>query len=193
VTKASGAEWENSKGAVMTYQPYPTGSGSNDAAGIAGRPPQPPALRTAVRLMWAGAALALIGVIISLAFSSKIKSAIMKAAVKANATRRSNGKPVLTASQIHTLATVTVAIVVIVGIIGVLLWAWMAWANNKGSSWARIVATVLFGLNTISLLLQIGRAGVTIIFVALGWLIGLAAVILLWRKETTAYVRPRLQ
>jgi|HubBroStandDraft_1064217.scaffolds.fasta_scaffold07650_2 hypothetical protein len=175
----------------MTYQPYPTGSGGNEVAGTAARPPQPPALRNAVRLMWAGAALAVVGVIITLAFSGKIKSAATKAAIKANATRLRNGRTVLTTSQIHSLANLSVIILVVLGIIGVILWAWMAWANSKGSSWARIVATVLFGLNTISLLLEARRASITIIFVALGWLIGLVAIVLLWRKETTAYVASR--
>jgi hypothetical protein len=69
----------------------------------------------------------------------------------------------------------------------------MAWANNRGSNWARIVATVLFGLNTISLLLEVGRASVTIIVVVIGWLVGLGAIVFLWRKETTAYVRPQFR
>ena len=98
----------------MTYQPYPTGSGSNEAAGNAGRPPKPSALRNAVRLMWAGAALAVISVITTLAFSSKVKSAVTKAAIKANATRRSDGKTVLTTSQIHSLANITIAVLVVV-------------------------------------------------------------------------------
>ncbi len=166
----------------MTYQPYPTGSGSNEAAGTAGRSPQPPALRNAVRLMWAGAALAVVGAITTLAFSGTIRSAVTKAAVKANATRRSGGKAVLTTSQIHSLASFTVIFLVVAGIIAVVLWAWMAWANNKGRGWARIVATVLFGLNTILLILDAGRAGITIIPVALAWLVGLAAIVLLWRK-----------
>src|SRR5580658_2983420 len=72
------------QGAVMTYQPYPAGSRDNEAASIAGRPPQPSALRNAVRLMWVGAAVAVVGVIVTLAFSSKIKSAVTKAAIKAN-------------------------------------------------------------------------------------------------------------
>ena len=177
----------------MTYQPYPTGSGSNELAPPAARSSQPPALRNAVRLMLVGAALALIGVIVSAAFSSKIRSTITKAAIKANATRRSQGKSVLTAAQIHTLGNVTLVFLVVIGIIGVLLWLWMAWANNKGSSWARIVATVLFGLNTISLFLDVGRASIAIIPVAVGWLIGLVAIVLLWRKETTAYIKPRVQ
>jgi len=176
-------------GAVMTFQPYPTGSSSGQMPGPAVRPPQPPALRNAVRLMWAGAGLALISVIITLALSGTIKSAIRKAAVTANATRRSQGKSILTASQIHTLANVTLVILAVVGIIGVLLWVWMAWANNRGSNWARIVATVLFGLNTLSLIFEVGRASITIIFVFIGWLIGLGAIVFLWRKETTAYIK----
>jgi hypothetical protein len=181
------------QGVVMTYQPYRSGSGSNEMAGMTERPPRPPALRNAVRLMWVGAALALVSVIVTLAFSSKIKSSVTKTAIKANATRRSEGKAVLTTSQIHSLGSATVIVLAVAGIIAVLLWAWMAWANNKGSSWARIVATVLFALNTISLIFGAGRVGVTIIVVALGWLVGLVAVVLLWRKETTAYVRPRVQ
>jgi hypothetical protein len=177
----------------MTYQPYPTGSGSNETAAMTERPAQPPALRNAVRLMWVGSALALVSVIVTLAFSSKIKSSVTKTAIKANATRRSDGKAVLTTSQIHTLASATIIVVAVAGIIAVLLWAWMAWANNKGSSWARIVATVLFALNTISVIVEAGRASIAIIFVALGWLVGLAAVVLLWRKATTAYLRPRVQ
>jgi hypothetical protein len=177
----------------MTYQPYPTGSGSNEGAALGGRPPKPPTLTNAVRLMWVGAALALISVIVTVAFSSKIKSAVTKAAVKANVTRRGDGKAVLTASQIHTLASVTFVLVIVIAIIALLLWAWMAWANNKGSSWARIVATILFGLNTISLILEAGRASITIIFVILGWLVGLVAIVLLWRKSTTAYINSPVQ
>ena len=177
----------------MSYQPYPTGSGSNQMPAMAGRPPQPPALRNAVRLMWAGAALGLVSVIISLALSSKIKSAVTTAAIKANATSRAKGKAVLTTSQIHSLASATVVLLAVVGIIGVLLWVWMAWANNKGSSWARIVATVLFGLDTISVLFEAGRTSITIILIAIGWLIGLVAVVMLWRKETTAYIKPGLR
>jgi sulfite exporter TauE/SafE len=91
------------------------------------------------------------------------------------------------------VANDTVILLVIVGIIALLLWVWMAWANNKGSNWARIVATVLFGLNTISVLLEVGRASITIIVVAIGWLVGLGAIVFLWRKETTAYIRPQVR
>lgn len=169
----------------MTYQPYPTGGGSNR---MAERPPQPSTLSNAVRLMWAGAALALISVIITLSFSSTIKTDVTKAAITANKTAAREGKTQLTASQIHSLANATIGVLVFLGIIGVLLWVWMAWANNRGSSWARIVATVLFALNTISLVVEIGRASISLIFIALGWLVGLGAVVLLWNRRTSEYI-----
>jgi len=175
----------------MSYQPYPTGGGSNQmAAGQRGE--QPSTLRNAVRLMWVGGGLSLVGVIITLAYTSKIKNAVTKAAIKANATNRADGKTssILTSAQIHTLANTTVTLLAIFGIIGVLLWVWMAWANNRGSNWARIVATVLFALNTIALILEFGRASISIIAIILEWLIGLGAIILLWRRETTAYITP---
>jgi hypothetical protein len=170
----------------MTYQAYPTGGGSNQMAEGPGQ--QPTSLRTAVRLMWAGAALSLIGVIITAAFSSKIKTAITNAAITANKTAASEHKTQLTTSQIHTLANATFAILLVFGILGVLLWVWMAWANNKGSGWARIVATVLFALNTIGLIFEVGRASVSLISIVLEWLVGLGAVVLLWRRETTQYI-----
>jgi len=174
----------------MSYQPYPTGGGSNQMA-LGQRGEQPSTLRNAVRLMWVGGGLSLIGVIVTLAFTSKIKRAVTTAANKANVTNKADGKAILTAAQIHTLASTTVTLLAIFGIIGVLLWVWMAWANNRGSSWARIVASVLFALNTIALILEFGRASISIIAIILEWLIGLGAIILLWRRETTAYISPQ--
>jgi hypothetical protein len=176
----------------MTYQPYPTGGGANQVA-AGERPPMPSTLRNAVRLMWVGAALALIGVIITLAFTSKIKKAVTTAALKQNATNRAAGatSKILSASAIHTLANATVILLAVFGIIGVALWLWMAWANTRGSNWARIVATVLFALNTIALILEFGRASISIVAILLGWLVGLGATVLLWRRETTAYITPQ--
>jgi hypothetical protein len=36
--------------------------------------------------------------------------------------------------------------------------------------------------------LEAGRASVSLIVIALGWLIGLGAVILLWNRQTTQYI-----
>jgi len=171
----------------MSYQPYPTGGGANQM-GMAERPPQPATLRNAVRLMLAGAALALIGVITTLALSGRIKTAVTNAAITANNNAAHQGKTQLTAAQIHSLANATVGVLTFLGVVGVVLWLWMAWANNRGTSWARIVATVLFALNTIAFVPEIGRASVSIIVIALGWLVGLATIVLLWNRQTTQYI-----
>ena len=65
----------------------------------------------------------------------------------------------------------------------------MARTNKAGKSWARIVATVLFGLDTLFLLLGVARAGAaagTLVSI-LTWLIGGGSVFLLWRKDSSEY------
>lgn len=171
----------------MAYQPYPTGGGSNRMAAAGGQP-QPMSLRNAVRLMWVGAGLALLSAVTTFAFSGRLKTAVTNAAVKANATAARQGKTQLTAAQIHTLANATVVAIAAFGIIGVMLWVWMAWANNKGRSWARTVATVLFALNTVSLIFSAGRAGISFVFIVVAWLVGLGAIVLLWQRASSDYI-----
>jgi len=88
------------------------------------------------------------------------------------------------------LLSVIVAIAVITSLIAILLWLWMAWKNGQGRSWARIVATVLGGLNLVSSLAgvssgQSGGLGLLLTFVNLA----LAVVILalLWSKPSSAF------
>ena len=177
----------------MSYQPYPTGGSYQPYPGggnqMAQRGPQPSSIRTAVLFMYAGAAISALSLILLLAFSGKIKNAINKALVKANNKLISQGKTPLTASQMHSTETTLIIVIAVVLLIGVGLWLWMAWANGRGRGWARIVATVLFALNTIYLLLSVSRASVSIVFVGLGWLCGLGAIIFLWNKNSTAYIK----
>jgi hypothetical protein len=172
----------------MTYQPYPTGGGSNmqypagGGSNLAERPPQPQSLRIAVILMYAGAAVTAISLILTLAFIHRLRSAIATSLRNARTT-----KP-FTAAQIHTAQTSGVVLIIVLLLIIVGLWLWMAWANNKGRGWARIVASVLYGLNTIYFLLSLRSLGGPSALVAVSWLIGLAALIFLWRRDTTQYI-----
>jgi len=175
----------------MSYQPYPAGSG------IAGRRtsgdqdrPMPPSLRRAVRLMWGGAGLALLGTIVTLVLSGKIKTEVFDAVRKNDAIARGSGRTGYTIPQLHTVASVTFAALVAAGIISTLLWVWMAWANNRGSGWARIIASVLFALITVEVVLARSRSSVSFLFILLEWVIGLVAIVLLWQRETTAYIGP---
>ncbi len=80
---------------------------------------------------------------------------------------------------------------VVIGLLAVGLWIWMARANGAGQSWARVVATVLFGISTLALLATFARphSAYDLLTGMLVWLVGLAAVTLLWQKATSAYLQ----
>jgi hypothetical protein len=159
----------------MSYQPYPTSGGDQLPQQ---RPPAPPSVQTAVKLMYAGAALSAVGFIVGLATIGSLKQDIINASTKK-----------LTASQLHAAEVFGIATIVVIGLIGIGLWLWMARANGAGKSWARIVAAVLFGLNTLDLLAGVGRPGAigTKIFEILGWLVGLGATVYLWRRDSSEF------
>jgi hypothetical protein len=129
-------------------------------------------VRAAVRLMYAGAAatvLSLILAVFSLAY-------VGRGAAMLRLAGRSQSLPVV----------ITVGIVG--GLVMIALWLWMAWAVGQGRNWARIVSSILFGLATFHLF---GNKGVVqVVFAMLTWLIGLAAVWLLWRPASSAFFKP---
>jgi threonine/homoserine/homoserine lactone efflux protein len=81
------------------------------------------------------------------------------------------------------------------------LWVAMARMNRAGRSWARIVASALFALSTISLFTVVNslHAGdyirvysiVSFVLAVVEWICGLGAVALLWRPESSAYFKSR--
>jgi hypothetical protein len=132
----------------------------------------------AVKIMYVGAGLQLIGIILTLATINSLKTAILKQ------------HPLYTASRLHTIQTSVLGAAIISGLIAVGLWIVMARANGAGHKWARIVATVLFAVNTLDLLLSAVRAHApaALAFGGLVWLAGLGAIILLWRGESSQYI-----
>jgi hypothetical protein len=159
------------------YQPYPSGGQPVEPL----RPAAPPPVLTAVKLMYAGAAVSTVSLIISLADIGGSKAAIRKA------------RPTLTATQVNQLNTFIITLAVVSGLVGIGLWLWMARANGRGKSWARIVSTVLFCLATLDLVGVFGepKTALSLIFPVLTWLVGLGAVYLLWRRESTAFFKPQ--
>jgi len=159
------------------HQPYPS-SGQAPAQ----RPPAPNSVQTAVRLMYAGAALSFVELVVGLATISSLKSAIIKEF------------PHYTANQVHTAEVASVVGLVLEGVVAIGLWLWMARANAAGRNYARITGTVFFGLNTLGLLLSLARphVGIGLVFLVLVWLAGLGAVIMLWRSESAPwFTQPR--
>lgn len=63
---------------------------------------------------------------------------------------------------------------------------WMAWANASGHSWATVVSAVIFGINTLDLLVSflLVHAAATLIIGLVIWLVGLAAIVLIFRKDS---------
>jgi hypothetical protein len=159
------------------YQPYPSTGKPVEPE----RPAPPPSVLNAVKLMYAGAAVSTVSLVVSLVDISGTKAAIRKA------------RPSLTAAQVNQLNTFIIALAVISGVLGVALWLWMSRANGQGRNWARIVSTVLFGLATLDLfgVLSQPKTVLGLVFPVLTWLIGAGAVFFLWRPESSAFFKPR--
>lgn len=171
-------------GQFPAYPQYP-GQGPMPA-----KPPVPQPLQTAFYLMLAGAALQVVGMIVTAAELAKIRGLI-------------RGQNLgFTDTEIRTRATAILIGTVIGGLIRVGLWIWMAFANRDGKGWARITSTVFFGISTLGVVVALAISGVSVantarisgldtILSVLTWLVGLGAVILLWNRQTGMYFEQR--
>jgi hypothetical protein len=134
----------------------------------------------AARLMYAGAVASLLYAIVALAVVGQVKAAVLA------------NDPQLSARAVRSAAAITAAGFIVGGAVSVALWLWMASATRHGRSWVRPVGTVLFAINTLTLVGPIRNAGLTAIkgIGVVIWLIGLATVISLWlrRRQPGDYV-----
>ncbi|SUA79317.1 Uncharacterised protein [Nocardia otitidiscaviarum] len=161
------------------YQPYP------DAAVTSPGPPRP--VQNAYYLMLAGAVLTVLSTLVGFLQLPSLREEMAETT-----------EGVFTQSELDTLVAVSFGVGVVFSLISVGLWVWMAFANRAGKNWARVTATVLFGLYTASMLFALigifmPEARTTVVstmFSVVLWCVGLAAVILLWNKQSTAYFRP---
>jgi Protein kinase domain len=145
-------------------------------------PPLPPTRRgmavrgavpylAAARLMYAGAAATLLNTIVALAVIGQIKASVIAR------------YPLLSDGAVRVVAIGAVAAVVVEGAVSITVWLWLASAARRGRRWVRTAGSVLFGADTLVLLgvaRNPGLAATKGIGVVI-WLIGLLAVIALWR------------
>jgi hypothetical protein len=159
------------------YRAYPKGGGQGSAGD---QPPVPQSVLNAVKFMYAGAAVSAIEIIISLTTVGGLKSAIEKA------------YPKYTPSQVHATEMASITGLVISGLIGVGLWILMARLNQSGRSWARIVASVLFAINTLQLVATFLRPATVLgtAFSVVLWVAGLGAIVFLWHRESSDFFQP---
>jgi hypothetical protein len=151
-------------------------------------------VRAAVRLMCAGAAVSTVNLIIFLAITFDIEAYHAILGYR------------LTAAQVSQLNASAITVAIVLALVPIALWLWMARATSRGRNWARSLCTVLFALATLSLTSLVPQPVINITFVptvrisfvpelgptmtVLTWLVGLAAVWLLWRPASSAFFRP---
>jgi hypothetical protein len=165
------------------YQSYPSGGQPPEQA----RPQPPGAVRTATLFMYAGAVFSLVGGILTLLTLGSYRAALRTA------------YPRLSLAQVHSLASAGVVVSIVLAVVEIVLWVSLAWACRGGRNWARITGSVLFGLDTVLLVLALltganggflTRASTGTVLTVLVWLAGLGAVIFLWRRESSSYFTP---
>lgn len=172
------------------YPQYPKYPGDESPQGglppsgqpAAAAPQQPPSIATAVKLMYAGAALTLVSVVISLLTLGTLKDTIEKSVRESD--------PNASQSTIDAAYTVGIVFAVAVGLIAVGLWLWMARKNGQGRSWARIVATVFGVLNVLFTLIsftQPSAMAVSLVLSVIVAILGVVVLVLLWKKESSQY------
>lgn len=158
---------------------YPAASASYGAQ--PGQPIEvPPTVNYAVWAMYAGAAINLIGGIIS----AVLIPGILKAQLDAQGITGADRQTVEAATG------VTVVFAIIIAIVGAGLWVWMALAHKAGQGWARIVATVFACLGLISTLSAFARPtnGLSIVLIIIQLLVIIAAGVLMWMKPNSEYI-----
>jgi tetratricopeptide (TPR) repeat protein len=78
---------------------------------------------------------------------------------------------------------------ILAGVTAGLLWLWMAWKSNAGRNWARVLSSVFFGAAISGLLGSVAdrrwTPALLVFLIECG--VGLAAVILLWRPESSQF------
>jgi serine/threonine protein kinase len=156
-------------GAAQAGYPQPYRAGAHAAVLTL-----PATMVTAVRLMYAGAAYALVWAIGVITVSASI--------VKHH--------PVYTAGGDHRLAGAA-SLAILVSVAEIALWLGIARACRRGRNGARVAGTILFGLDTLVVLgvansSQAG-AGPAKVLTLIGWLIGGGAVVALWQRASSAF------
>jgi hypothetical protein len=159
------------------YQPYPQDTQMPETRHL----PAPASVLNAVRVMYVGAAASLLGIVIDVLTVGATKRAIEKHSHH------------LTASQINSSQHVLVIAFIIGGLIGAAAWFFLARSCLGGKNWARITGTVLFALATVDTLGGLGApiAGAVKIWALLVWLVGLTAIVFLWRRTSTEFFKAR--
>jgi hypothetical protein len=172
-------------GQYPNYPQYPGGG----QMPVPAKPPIPSTVQNAFYLMITGAALQVVGGILTIAEISTIRSQV------------ESRNPDFTTTQVDTAVHLAVGAAVVGIVIYAGLWLWMAFASRAGKNYARITGTVFFGISTLFTLIGLAASsgssmssvkvnGLSVVISVLGWIVGLVTVILLWNKQSGPFFKP---
>lgn len=163
---------------------HPYGAAPAPASGQApdgGPVTRPKSMDLAVALMRVGAVLSLLSILSLFLTGDSIRSTVEQSL-------RDQGQSV-DQSTLDVAVAVSTGTVVVFALVGAALWLWMASANGKGKPWARVVASVFFGLSVLGFLINLvqPQGALNRVLAVLGFLVGALTVFLLWRRESSRF------
>lgn len=155
---------------------YPGGYDEPVAAG-----PAPKEVIRATLIMFAQAALGLIGLIVNFADSGGVKDSIR------------DSDPSLTQDQVDSAYTVGLVFALIIGLVFAALYVLLALQMRKGKNWARIVTLVIAGLSILFGLIGLGASAPAIsrVIGVIGLLLNIAIFVLLLLRPAREYFASR--
>jgi hypothetical protein len=147
---------------------------------IAPHPTPPASLLAAVKLMYVGAGLSLLGMLFAVATRTQLRDQLIEE------------DPDQSTEELNRAVDMATGVSVVIGLIAVGLWLWMAQANGRGEAWARIVATVLFGLNIVLTAYNLAQTtGFGVVVNITSIVLSGAILWLLYRKDSNSYYASR--
>lgn len=143
------------------------------------KPEQPSSIKSAVALMWGGAALTLFSIPVVFVFQDEIRDIVR------------DQQPTLTSSELDLAVTIGTVGAVVGGAIGIALWALNAVFCGRGHAWSRILGTALFGISILALPFNLSQPtpGISRAFQVMSLLVSIGAVIFLWLPESNRFFR----
>lgn len=138
-------------------------------------PQAPPSILAAFRLMYVGALLQGLGLVLTWLTRDQLRDTVAE-------------QQEVSGESLDTAYNITLGGGITINLLAIAMWIWMAHANRNGFSWARIVATVLGVLNIAFTLYWISQASGLIVVVQLITIaMGATVLFLLYRPDSTAY------
>lgn len=173
-------------------QPDPQGPPSKEFSMLAHErdqplPERPRSLGYAMKLMYLGAALTLVGIVYGLFNTAQTRAGV----IQRDAQRTGGAR--LGPGEVDAAVRIAIGVSVAAGIFGMCLWIAMAVLNGQGRKWARMVATVLCAFSAVSFIYGVAavvaaRTGFPSLAVrGLNLAIGLGAIAFMYRSTSNEY------